>query len=153
MKQLSIVLLFFLAVACSNSETTKTDEKTTESTIVTDFIDNISSLEAIEKGNPIVLFQKQANDKANKIIKFSKDNIQDLLETAKAYKSLIITTGDHTIVKITDLNDCKQSGSWSACMPMAKGYIKKKALVYQEDYINNIIGIPDNQERVAYLFE
>ena len=48
--------------------------------------------------------------------------------------------------------DCIQSGSWGACMPYAKGYIKKGSLIEKEDYINNIIGIPDSQLRKVYLF-
>jgi len=152
MKQLSIALIFILAVACSSEQTTS-ETTETKTTIVVNFIDDISSLENIEKGNPIVLFQEQAKDKADKVIKFSKDNISDVLETASNFSSLVIVVGDHTIVKITDIKDCKQSGSWGACMPMAKGFIKKKDLVSQEDYINNIIGRPDSQERVAYFFE
>jgi len=37
-------------------------------------------------------------------------------------------------------------------MPHAEGYIKKGGLTYKKDYINNIIGLPDAQERTMYLF-
>jgi hypothetical protein len=37
-------------------------------------------------------------------------------------------------------------------MPKCEGYIKKGKLNYKSNYMNNIIGIPDNQERVAYFF-
>jgi ABC-type phosphate/phosphonate transport system substrate-binding protein len=152
MKQLAIALLFILAVACS-SEQTSTNTQETESTLVADFISDISSLEEIEKGNPIVMFQEQAEGQADKTMSLSKDNISEVLETAKSYSSLVIVVEDHTIVKIDDVEDCKASGSWGACMPMAKGYIKKKDLVSQKDYINNIIGRPDAQKRVVYFFE
>ena len=152
MKHFAIVLLFFLAVACG-SEKTDNSNTETNTNIVADFLNNETSLEDIEKGNPIVLFKEQAKEEADKVIHFSKDNIETLLSEAENYKYCVITTGDHTIVKITDLSDCIQSGSWGACMPVAKGYIKKKALVSQEDYINNIIGMPDGQDRVAFLFE
>ena len=82
-----------------------------------------------------------------------KNNIETVLTEAKTYKNCVIITGNHTIVKILDFDDCKQSSSWGYCMPTAEGYIKKGELVSQEDYINNIIGRPDAQKRTVYLFE
>ena len=38
-------------------------------------------------------------------------------------------------------------------MPKVSGYIKKGELQYQNDFMNNVIGLPDNQERYMYLFE
>ena len=37
-------------------------------------------------------------------------------------------------------------------MPTVEGYIKKGKLNYKKDFMNNVIGIPDKQERVAYFF-
>ena len=37
-------------------------------------------------------------------------------------------------------------------MPKAEGYIKKGSLNYNNDFANNIIGVPDNQKRIMYLF-
>ena len=127
--------------------------RTNKSALVSGFLNNISSLEDVEgKKNPIVMFQELAANEANEVISISKDNIEDVLSKAKRYKNCVLTVKDHTIVKITDVNDCKQSGSWAACMPYATGYIKKGDLIFQEDYINNIIGLPNSQERIAYFF-
>ena len=82
----------------------------------------------------------------------NKDNIKDALAKAKDFKNVVITVDNHTIVKL-DVNDCKPSSAWSACMPKAEGYIKKGDLVYQNDYANNIIGLPDGQERLLFLFD
>lgn len=39
-------------------------------------------------------------------------------------------------------------------MPFGNGYVKKKLkLSYIEDYINYIIGLPDNQRRILFLFK
>ncbi len=134
----------------------KTETKTnidSNSDIISKFLADISILKEVEDKNPIVLFQKLAKDKASKVLTVSKDNMKDILSSAKKYSNCVITTGDHTIVKIIDINNCKQSRSWEACMPFAKGYIKKGEFILQEDYINNIIGIPDSQVRKAYLFD
>lgn len=126
---------------------------TSKSEIVSGFLNNISSLENVEgKKNPIVKFKELAANEANEVMSISKDNIDDVISKAKQYKNCVVTVKDHTIVKISDVNDCKQSGSWAACMPYAKGYIKRGDLVLQEDYINNIIGLPNSQERTAYFF-
>ena len=37
-------------------------------------------------------------------------------------------------------------------MPFVEGYIKKGKLNYKKDYMNNVIGTPDGQQRVAYFF-
>lgn len=133
---------------------TKTNTKTnSNSGIISEFLADTRTLENVKDNNPITLFQKLAEDKASKVLIVSKDNIKDILSLAKEYRACVITTGDHTIVKIIDINNCKQSGSWGACMPFANGYIKKGELILQEDYINNIIGIPDSQVRKAYLFD
>ncbi|AUP79311.1 hypothetical protein [Flavivirga eckloniae] len=142
---------------------TKTEAKTetkietksnvnSNSNIVSEFLADIKTLEDVKGQNPISSFQKLAEEKASKVLTVSKDNIKEVLASAKEYSNCVITTGDHTIVKISDITDCKPSGSWGACMPFAKGYIKKGELILQEDYINNIIGIPDSQDRKAYLF-
>ncbi|NMH87618.1 hypothetical protein [Flavivirga algicola] len=181
MKKILAILLLTAIVACNSGNKTKneTQEDTVSSTktetknepkkdetptvktktstnsdsdIISKFLTDISTLEKVENKNPISLFQELAEDKASKVMAVSKDNIKDILSSAKEHSNCVITTGDHTIVKIIDINNCKQSGTWGACMPFAKGYIKKGELIVQEDYINNIIGIPDTQVRKAYFF-
>ena len=122
-----------------------------ENQVVNDFLDDIHSLEKVEK--PIQSFQEIAEQTADKIMTLETGNIEDVFQEIESYEHCVIITGNHTIVKIEDLKNCKQSGSWGACMPFAEGYIKKGELVYQEDYINNIIGRPDTQKRTVYLFK
>lgn len=177
MKKLLTLALFIIMIACksdnksdqTSKENTTPDATTevktetkkeiitktssdTKSELILAFLKDIKALESINNGNPITLFQKEAEVNADKILPLTKENIKDVLATAKDFKNCVITTEDHTIVKITDINNCKPSGSWAACIPFAKGYIKKGKLKQQEDYINNIIGLPDTQIRKAYLF-
>ena len=146
----SILAIAALATLLSCNQSSNSD--TTNQAIVSDFLSDISSLEEQEK--PIKTFVSVAQETADKVVELDKSNIKDVLETAHAYQHLVIVTGNHTIVNIEhdELNNCKQSGSWDACMPYAEGYIKKGDLVFQEGYINNIIGTPDDQEHVAYFF-
>lgn len=152
MKKIALLLLVLITLFACNSENSGSSDTEQNSNMVLDFLKDISSIEDIENENPIVLFKEEAENIAKKTISLSKDNIVDVLEKAKNYKYCVITIEDHTIIKITDLEDCTQSGSWGACMPYAKGYIKKGDLEFQEDYINNIIGMPDSQEKTVFLF-
>lgn len=147
MKKILLIGICAFLFSCTSNSGQHVD-----SDIVPSFLEDVKSLNDYVKGNPILVFQEVASMQAEKTLDISKDNIASVLEQLKSYKHCVITTGDHTIVKFSSLDDCKQSGSWSACMPMVKGYIKKGDLVYQEDYMNNIIGLPDDQERKAYFF-
>ncbi len=169
MKNILFIALVTVVFACNSEKKTnnetqenhipkaKTEAKTNVNSnsvgMVSNFLLDVKALETIKGENPIALFQKLAADKASKVLTVSKDNIESILSLAKTYKNCVITTGDHTIVKIVDINNCKPSGSWGACMPFANGYIKKGDLMFQEDYINNIIGIPDSQVRHVYFFD
>ena len=120
------------------------------------FLGDVISLDAstINTGEPLVTVSELAAGKAAKSIEITKENIESALATAKSYKTSIIIVGRHTIVKITDLDDCTQSGAWGTCMPKGVGYIQKSGeLNKKEGYINNIIGIPDGQKRMLYLFK
>ena len=88
----------------------------------------------------------------DKII-LSEKNIKIVLIKSKEFSNCVIITGNHTIVKIISFDNCQQSGSWKACMPAVEGYIKKGKLNYKKDFMNNVIGIPDKQERVAYFID
>lgn len=171
MKYLLIVLTLALALSCKdenkqnktentttetteNATTKSTEKKAVKNTSASNipFLKNVKRLEEDTSANPIDTFKALASTAAKEIIKINENNIKDVLAKAKGFNHVVITVEDHTIVKIIDLNDCKPSGSWSACMPKAEGYIKKGDLMYNNDYINNIIGLPDNQERLLYLF-
>ena len=146
MKTFLPFFIFLFITACSHQPA----ESDTD--VVNNFLSDITSIEN-EKKNPIESFIKGANAEAAEVLNLNKNNIKDVLAEAKNYKHVVITVGNHTIVKITDIENCRTSGSWGACMPYAEGYIKRGELVAREDYINNIIGVPDEQERRLFLFE
>ncbi len=121
--------------------------------MVTNFLSDVSSLENDASKDQVADFTKYAMQQADKKVSMNKDNIKEVLADGNNYKYMVIVVGNHTIVKIDDLANCKDSGSWGACMPYGTGYIKKGALVAKEDYINNIIGRADDQERMVFLFK
>jgi len=147
MRITKLFILLILITSCSNSS-----EQDNNNTPEVEILKNIKTLNNNKHKTPIINFKKFANSGADKSITLSKKNIASSLTKAKEYKYCIITVGTHTIVKVLDLKNCKQSGSWGTCMPLAEGYIKKGALKYKKDFINNIIGLPDNQDRTMYLF-
>lgn len=108
---------------------------------------------SIDDQLPIVSINEIAMVKADKAAEVTKDNLSDLLAEAKNYKTVYMTVGKHTIVKITDLNDCQASGAWGTCMPKGEGYVQKGELQAREGYINFIIGIPDSQKRMMFMFK
>jgi len=146
-KTIALTCLVFLALQ-SFSQQSKTE-------ILQSFLGDVISLDAasINTSEPLVSVSELAAGKADKSIEITKENIKSALATAKSYKTSIIIVGRHTIVKITDHADCVQSGAWGTCMPKGVGYIQKSGdLNKKEGYINNIIGIPDGQKRMLYLF-
>lgn len=167
MKSFTILLLLLITFSCKDeNKTTETSVETDAKTEITNtkvksktvtnnssiaFLSNVKSLENDNSANPIETFQKTAKNSAKAIINLNKETIKTALEKAKSYTSAVITVENHTIVKL-NLEDCKPSGAWASCMPKAEGYIKKGELVYQNDYANNIIGLPDSQKRLLYLF-
>ena len=146
------VLLSFVFCSCINNTTPSTEKIIKVKNIVSEFVRDITTLESDSNINPIVTFKDLADEITDDKIVFTRDNIKEVLIKSRDYTSCVIVTANHTIVKIQSLDDCQQSGSWKACMPKCEGYIKKGELNFKNDYMNNIIGIPDNQERVAYFF-
>jgi hypothetical protein len=148
MKTKTLFILFLLL-----SFTVVKAQETKSETIKT-FLKDVIDLqnEEISDGTPIASFNEIANSKAAKTIVLSKENIKESLADAKNYKHCVVTVGYHTIVLVADLNDCSPSGAWGACMPMAEGYIQKGTLSLKTDYMKNIIGQPDSQDRSMFLF-
>ncbi|TLX73675.1 hypothetical protein E9993_14550 [Labilibacter sediminis] len=107
----------------------------------------------LSRYTPISSFNKEALDNAAKSGNLTKENMAGYMAEAKNYKYCLITVGTHTIVKITDLNKTIMSGSWGCKLPYGEGYIQKGSLNFKQDYINNIIGIPDSQRRMIFFFE
>ncbi|PXX97132.1 hypothetical protein DF185_19130 [Marinifilum breve] len=145
----SIVILFVLIGFSLSAQNTKLE-------VLKEFVAGSISFndEFADLGQPIVTINKLAEKQADKTIDLTKENIKETLELAKTYKTCIITVGVHTIVKITDFENCSPSGAWGANMPMAKGYVQKAGVLNEKnDYIKNIIGRPGSQERKVFLFK
>ena len=106
----------------------------------------------LNENSPISSINKLAYEQASESIILTKENIKEALNKARSYKNIIITVGVHSIVVVNDINKTKMSGSWGCKMPWGKGYIQKGIMNFKEDYINNIIGIPDAQRRMMFLF-
>lgn len=143
--KLTIALFSVLILSCGKEKTTSNGSE------MNTYLDELSNIEQIEKA-PIQTLTSLAKEHASNRISIKKGNMKAALEKAQEFKHALLLVGNHTVVKITNYKDCLQSGSWGTCMPMAEGYIKKGKLNYKKDYINNIIGLPDNQERTLYLF-
>lgn len=145
---LSITIAFIFSVSLFAQEQSKTETLKT-------FLNGIIAFQNddVNEAEPLRDIKILADSKADKKIELTKDNAQAALDEISSFKNAVIIVGGHTIVKITDAKNCKQSGAWAACMPFGNGLIQKSgAFVSKEDYINNIIGIPDTQERTLYLF-
>jgi len=145
----SIVILFVLIGFSLSAQNTKFE-------IVKEFVSGVITFndEFADLGQPIATINELAEKQADKTVELTKENITETLALAKNYKTCIITVGVHTIVKITDLDDCSPSGAWGACMPKGTGYVQKAGILNEKsDYIKNIIGRPGSQERKVYLFK
>ncbi len=126
---------------------TATLPASTESNTVFQDFTAITKLE----GNPVTTFQKQLEQKAAKVIVLTKENMPEVLSLSESYQQVYIITGNHTVAKILDLKNSLPSGAWACKMPQSEGYIKKGAMKHTTDYLNNIIGVPDQQKRTVYF--
>lgn len=158
MKKLLTAFTLLLIFACDSdkTKTTTTEISNTphKTSVVNTFLKNPEALADFE--HPIQRFKEEATKKASTIIDFNKDNLGSILKEASgSAKTYVFLVADHTLVKLTDINNTKRSGSWGLAMPLVSGYIKKKTegMVYQEDYMNQLIGIPDGQTRIVYIFD
>ena len=149
----NIAILFFASVVIIGCDSkTKLKEDGNENNVVSNFLSDVQSLEIDTNTNSIVAFKELAEEIADNKMLVSKKNIKKVLIKSKDYSNCVVVTGNHTIVKIISFDNCQKSGSWEACMPFVEGYIKKGKLNYKKDYMNNVIGTPDGQQRVAYFF-
>lgn len=124
--------------------------------ILQQFLGGIIQLngEVLNKTEPIAGVAELAKNQAAKSIEITKENMASMLTEAKDYRTVIIITGSHTIVKITSLANCAHSVAWEVCMPQGVGYVQRSGeLNKMEGFINNIIGVPDAQKRTAFLFK
>nr|WP_321407868.1 hypothetical protein [uncultured Carboxylicivirga sp.] len=147
MKRLNVIAALMLLLTVSINAQTKVET-------LTEFLDGIIKFEnaTIQESTPIADIKNLAAAQADKMLDLNKETIAEVLETAKAYHFCVITVGVHTIARITDLENCQQSGSWGQCMPMSEGFVQKSGLTNINDYLNNVIGIPNSQERKVFFF-
>ncbi len=151
MSRLLIIFVALTLISCGSSNGGGEEEGSFVQALLEDV--SILTMEPVDGPTSIADYAALAKDEAANSYKFDKGNIKEMLREGMQYRKAIIIVGDHTLVVVNSFADCKPSGSWGGCMPLAKGYIKKGKYVYQEDYINNIIGRPDDQKRVVYFFE
>ena len=142
----------FLIAGCNSKTDINPERDKVQDNIVSRFLSDVKSLESDTNTNPIVAFKELAEEMAKDKMVISKKNIKKVLIKSKEYSNCVIVTGNHTIVKIISFENCQESGSWKAFMPSVEGFIKKGKLNFKKDFMNNVIGIPDNQERLAYFF-
>jgi len=147
MKNTIILFLLFVIGVCANGQTNAETLKT--------FLTDIISFDNVELNadRPLPKIRQLASTQADTVIILTKENVSKTMKLAKKYQHCLIFTGSHTIVKVTELDNCIQSGSWKACMPYGEGYIQRAEMIKKVDYINNIIGTPDSQKRGLFLFK
>jgi len=151
MKKNALLLLFFVALmigfSCSKN---KKPEKLKG--LVADVIEIDADL--LSGTEPISQIATKLENNAEKTILFSKSNIAQTLDEAKNYRKVFIVVANHSLIKITDFDDCQKSTAWGTCMPKGTSLIQKSGDFEKEsDYINNLIGKPDNQKRKMYFFK
>jgi hypothetical protein len=149
MKKITTIIIGVLVMGLSQLNGQNSDGETMK-----EFLKGIAAFDSENSSSlsTIQLVDAIAGQKAAKSVSITSENIKDALKEAKQYKYCIITVEGHTIVKVTDYENCSQSGSWGVCMPFGEGFIRKGSLLANKDYINNIIGKPDSQARMMYLF-
>lgn len=149
MKQILSIISGILMIAALNAQ-----EQSKAETLKT-FLDGLITVQAdeINQHEPLVTIREMASSGADKTIQLTRENIGTSLNELDDYSDAIIIVGKHTIARITNTDDCRQSGAWGACMPMGNGFVQKQGqLISHDNYINFIIGVPDSQERTLYLF-
>ncbi len=145
MKKLFFALFLSISMMAGAQSNTET---------ITSFLDGVISFQEVEVNdhNPIITVGELATQQADETLTLTGDNVSETFEKAMDYTHALIVVGIHTAVLVTNWEDCAQSGAWGVCMPMGEGFVKRDALEKESGYINNIIGIPDNQDRKVFLF-
>jgi len=151
MKKNAFLLFMFCSSFCFLQ--CGTDNRSTEVELL---VKNVlaCNTDQLDKDEPIVSVLDLAYQQAKKAIPVSSSNIKSVLDEAKQYKTLLLVVGNHTLVKITDLENCEKSTSWGCCMPMGVAITQKSGeMKKRKDYINHLIGTPDSQIRTVFLFD
>lgn len=141
------LLVFLAMVGCNNQKATPADNE-----VVDQYLEDVSAIEGMD--DPIEAFARGAGESAAEQMQLTVNNVSSFIDKGKTHARTVIIVEDHTIVTITSFDDCEYSKSWDTCMPRGKGYIKKSGeLIDQDDYINKIIGLPENNNQVVYFFD
>jgi hypothetical protein len=141
-------VLLLVGVVAGCSPTPKTDT-------LSDFVGDAFTIEKdnVNETEPIMSILAVAKQQASKTILLKKENARAAFTEAQKHKNVFIVVGHHTIVKITDFTDCQKSTSWAAEMPYGVALVQNKGLNETSDYVNQIIGKPDNQTRWLLMFD
>lgn len=143
--------IFILLVACSLSS----QAQNTKIAVLKQFISDVIKIDAskLNQQQPIISINEIAKAKAIKSFEINRENINQSLVEAKEYKHCLITVDGHTLIKVIDFKNSSPSGAWRTAMPMSKGYIQKAGVLHEKKgYLKNLIGRPDSQIRMMYLF-
>jgi hypothetical protein len=146
----SILMLFSILSFTLSCSQNKKPEK------LKGIVDDVIQIdpEKLSGSEPISQLAKVADEKADKTISLNKTNMAQSLDEARNYNKVLIIVGTHTLLKIKNFDDCKKSTAWGACMPKGVGLTQKGGDFEKEtDYINNLIGLPDGQNRKMFLFK
>lgn len=136
----------------SNDSESTGSEHVQKQSVALNFAKDPSSLLNVE-GNPVEVLIEDAQESADRSLTFYVGNAERALSVAKGFEYAIVVIGKHTVVKIVSYEDCTNSGSWGICMPLAEGYVRRRGNMEPVgDYMNNIVGTPDDQDRKIYLF-
>jgi hypothetical protein len=137
-------------VGCNSEPKTSTPATPDQEMVARNFLEDLETLNHAD--DPINAFKAGAESIADEAFDLDGENAKLMMTKVQDYSKTVIVVEDHTIVLTTNQDECRESGSWKACMPFARGFIKKGDLMFQEDFANNIIGIPDDQQRRVYFF-
>ena len=124
--------------------------------LIKEFTKEISFISGIDLdiGMPIKTINRVFKESADLKMLLTPATIENAMTKAKNFNYAFITVNDHTLLKITDYANCKDSGYWQYCMPLGDAYIQKKGkLIKMSDYLNNIIGIGSEKTRTIYFFK
>lgn len=143
-----IIILFILSGLSCQAQNTKI-------AVLKQFLTDIIQLDEskLNEQQPIISINEIAKSKAEKTIEINSENIGKALLEAKSYKHCLISVNKHTLIRVISFTDNSPSGAWRTVMPLCKGYIQKSGILYEKkDYLKNLIGRPDSQIRMMYLF-
>ena len=151
MKNFILALGLLVLMGCDDS-TNRDQKSSSNELLVTNFLKDTSTLERANFDQPLEEFITYASEMAQEAVVLDVNSMSGFIEKGSSFKYAVIVVENHTIVKIEDFTNCKTSSSWATCMTFGEGYVKKGNLVFQKEYINNIIGRPDRQKRMGFLF-